>query len=73
MEHPALRDVVGALESIGVRIRGEFCYAPCRKCKRVRRFTPLEIPHKRIIGLLFCNDCIKSLQLATTQRSEIIV
>jgi len=72
-EHPAVREISQALESIGIKIKGEHCYAPCRACKRVRRWTPAEVSAKRVVNLLFCNDCLKLQQLATTNRSEIIV
>lgn len=73
MEHPALREIVQALESIGLRIYDGHCVAPCRQCKRSRRWKPEEVASKRITNLLFCTDCLRLMQLATTQKNEIII
>jgi hypothetical protein len=73
MEHPAVREIAQALESIGIRIHNGQCYAPCRSCKRTRRWSPAEVSSKRVVNLLFCIDCLRAHQLATTAQSEIIV
>lgn len=72
MEHPAVREIAHALESIGVRFAGDHAYAPCRACKRTRRWQPNELAHKRVLNLLYCNACLSLQKLATTNRSEII-
>lgn len=72
-EHPALREIVHALEQMGVRFRDEHAVRPCSSCKRTRRWQVAEIAHKRVMNLLLCNECLRKLNLATTNRSEIII
>ena len=73
MEHPALREIVQALEAMGVKFQGDDAHRPCQACKRYRRWKAHEIAHKRVANLLFCNACLSRLQLATTNRSESII
>ena len=73
MEHAALGEVVLAFESIGVKFRDANAYVPCRRCKRTRRFAPNQLAAIRGLSLLFCLDCLKSMQLATTLKTQTIV
>lgn len=73
MEHPALREIVQALEAMGVKFQGEFAHRPCQACKRHRRWRVNEIAHKRVLNLVFCNACLSLQKLATTNRSEILI
>ena len=71
--HPGAIEVIRALEALGARIRDDWVYVECRSCHRIRKFTHSGVAHLRVVSLLFCLQCIKALQLATANKSEIII
>jgi hypothetical protein len=64
MEHEAMRPIVRALEKLGARPDGDHCLVPCQRCNRHRRFDALAIPSLKVMRFLFCNECMRQMQLA---------